>query len=63
MNQKIKLVFGIIGVLIASASALLIIVDGVAIIFTYISLVFALLSIGVGNKLLKPTGPYLLWHT
>ncbi len=50
MRVTIKAVLGFVGTVIAALSALLIIVDGVAIIFTYASLVFALLSIGVENK-------------
>ncbi len=43
--------------LLATFSAFLIVVDGVAIIFTYISLIFALLSMSVKNiKLLKIYG-------
>jgi len=53
INMKIiaiKIVLGFLGILIAALSALLIIVDGVAIIFTYVSLIFALFSIGAGSK-------------
>ncbi len=43
--------------LLATFSAFLIIVDGVAIIFTYISLIFALFSMSVSNiKILKIYG-------
>jgi len=50
MKLTLKTVLGFVAVIIAAMSTLLIVVDGVAIIFTYASLVFALFSIGAGNK-------------
>jgi len=54
---KLKFVSGVIAVLLATFSVFLIVVDGVAIIFTYISLIFALFSMSVKNiKILKIYG-------
>ena len=50
MKVSIKVVLGFVGIVIAALSALMIIVDGVAIIFTYVSLVFALCLIGLEDK-------------
>ncbi len=46
MSEIIKTISGVIGIAIATLSALVIVVDGVAIIFTYVSLLFALFLIG-----------------
>jgi len=55
--MKLKLISGIIAVLAVTFSAFLIIVDGVAIIFTYISLIFAAFSISASNiRILKIYG-------
>jgi len=54
LMMKLKLAFGIIAVLLAIISSFLMVVDGVAIILTYISLIFALFSMSVSNtKMLK----------
>jgi len=50
MKVTVKSILGYVGIVIAALSVLLIIVDGVAIIFTYVSLVFVLFSVGVKNK-------------
>lgn len=50
MNITIKTVSGFTGVTIAVLSVLLITGDGVAILFTYASLIFVLPLIGKGNK-------------
>lgn len=50
MKNKLRLISLIIGIVVAGASALLIIVDGAAIIITYASLVFAIVSIGLKSK-------------
>ena len=50
MLVTIKIVLGIAGIVVAALSALLIIVDGVAIMFTYASLVLALFSVGLKNR-------------
>ena len=57
MPAMIKTILGIIGIAIAALSTLMIIVSGAAIIFTYVSLLFALFLIGSQNKrLLKIYG-------
>jgi len=54
---KLKFISGVVAVLVVTFSAFLIIVDGVAIIFTYISLIFAAFSISASNiKILKIYG-------
>jgi len=50
VKDKLRLISLIIGIVVAIVSAILIAVDGVAIIFTYVSLVFVIASIGVKNK-------------
>ncbi|VAW89182.1 hypothetical protein MNBD_GAMMA17-257 [hydrothermal vent metagenome] len=64
MSEIIKTILGAIGIAIAALSALVIIVDGVAIIFTYVSLLFALFLIGGKNKrMLKAYGVmFMLAH-
>jgi energy-coupling factor transporter transmembrane protein EcfT len=50
VKNKLRLILLIIGIVITGVSALLIVVDGVAIIFTYASLVFVIASIGLKSK-------------
>jgi len=50
VKNKLRLISLIIGIAVAGISTLLIVVDGVAIIFTYASLVFVIASIGLKNK-------------
>lgn len=47
MKNKLRLISLIIGAIVAGVSALLIVIDGVAIIFTYASLLFIMASIGL----------------
>lgn len=49
-EKKIKFLSGVIALILVVFSVLLLVVDGVAIVFTYASLVFALLSIGEKSK-------------
>ena len=53
MKNKLRFILLTIGVVVAGVSALLIIADGVAIIFTYASLVFVVASIGLKSKKLQ----------
>jgi len=54
---KLQFISGVMAVLLVMSSAFLIIVDGVAIIFTYVSLILAVCSVNKNNiKLLKIYG-------
>ena len=58
---KLQLISGVMAVLLVMSSAFLIIVDGVAIIFTYVSLILAVCSMNKSNiKVLKIYGVIFL---
>jgi len=50
MKSKLQLASGILAIILVVISTITMVVDGVAIIFTYVSLLFALLSIAVKNR-------------
>jgi len=58
VKNKLRLISLIVGIIVAGSSTLLMVVDGVAIIFTYVSLVFVIASIGLKSR--KVQGVYWL---
>jgi len=50
MKSKLQLAFGILAIILVIISTVAMVVDGVAIILTYVSLLFALFSIAAKNR-------------